>query len=299
MSDPGSPAKRPGAGDEAGDEARDGGPGGSPDPAAAWSRSVPYRSHLRVYEPASAVRPAGGPAPRAVDPVAEPAAAFQRLIATPPVLAPADGDAAYVLTAGDQEFWCPVDERHRCWEALRRAGGDGAGLLALSFGRAQVGDATDAYEAWRAARPWAVPHVLTSAWHVPLRWFVLFEPAERRAVAGPEPSVVYRTTMSAARRRLSKAHALLRRRAPDERLTEAVRDLGAWINEFHPRGVVELDHGGLVRLLGFPRVRRDDSVAQVAAFLAALDEGRDTEAWTGYRVLLDRWRRVQQLSRAS
>jgi hypothetical protein len=30
-----------------------------------------------------------------------------------------------------------------------------------------------------------------------------------------------------------------------------------------------------------------------------LDEGRDDDAWAIYRVVLDRWRRVQQLSRAS
>lgn len=273
-----------------------------PDAAPRWSDVVPYRSHLRVYEPLSALHDLGGSAgraPRAVDPAVESRTALHRLIATPPVLAPVETEAAYLLTAGDQHFWCPVDERHRCWEAVRRAGPDGAGLLQLSFGAAQVSEATEGYERWRAARPWAVPHVLTSAWHVPLRWFVAFDAAERRVRTGPEASVVYRTTMATARRRVSTAYAVLRRTAPDERLTEAVRDLGAWINEFHPRGVVELDHGGLVRLLGLARIRRDDSVAQLTGVLKALGDGRDADAWASYRVLLDRWRRVQQLSRAS
>jgi hypothetical protein len=224
---------------------------------------------------------------------------MRRLMSTPPTLAADETDAAYLLTAGDQEFWCPVDERHRCWEALHRARGDAGELLSRCFGPDQVADAEKNYERFRANRPWAVPHVLTSSWHVPLRWFVAFEPGERRVTTGPEPTVVYRTTMVSARRRLSRAHALLRRKAPEDRLTEAVRDLGTWINEFHPRGIVELDHAGLVTLLGFDRVRRDDSVAQLSEVVQTLDEGRDDDAWAIYRVVLDRWRRVQQLSRAS
>lgn len=224
---------------------------------------------------------------------------MRRLLATPPRLTADPTDAAYLLTAGDQEFWCPVDEQYRCWEALNRARGDADELLARCFGADQVAEAEQGYQKWRAAEPWAVPHVLTSSWHVPLRWFVAFEAGERRVTRGPEPTVVYRTTMVSARRRLSRAHALLRRKAPEDRLTEAVRDLGAWINEFHPRGVVELDHAGLVTLLGFARVRRDDSVAQLGEVVQALEDGRDGDAWGIYRVVLDRWRRVQQLSRAS
>lgn len=291
MSGSGSAGQLPGA-DDNGPVPRSGGRVGR------GAGAAPYRSHLRIYEPAAAIRLSGRP-PRVVDPAAEPVGALLRLVATPPVLAPPPEDTAYLLTAGDQEFLCPVDERHRCWEALRRARGDGGELLALSFGSTQVAEAESAYEQWRTGKPFAVPHVLTSAWHVPLRWFVAFDPTEKRVTEGPEPSVVYRTTMVAARRRLSKAYALLRRRAPDDRLTEAVRDLGTWINEFHPRGIVELDHGGLVTLLGLPRVRRDDSVAQIAMVVQALDSGRDAEAWAAYRVVLDRWRRVQQLSRAS
>ena len=265
-----------------------------------WSASVPYRTSLRVYEPDGAVGWAEAADPEAVPTTDEPLAAFRRLIGTPPTVAPAAASgAAYLLTAGRQRFWCPVDERQRCWAALKAARSDGAGLLRASFPAHVLVEAEADDDAWSARHPDTVPHIRTSSWHVPIRWFVAFEESERVVERGAEPSVVYRTTMVEARRRLSRTHALLRRTAPRDRLTGAVRDLGAWVNEFHPRGVLELDYGGLVELLGLDEVAGDPSVASMRAVFAALGDGRDTDAWTRYRTVVDRWRSVQRMSRAS
>lgn len=261
---------------------------------------MPYRTSLRVYEPAGAVRWTEPVTPVALPPLAEPLAGFRRLLATPPTVAPAVGSgAAYLLSAGDQRFWCPADEQQRCWEAMRAARIDGGRLLDVAFPRQVLDEAEADFSRWSDAHPDAVPHVRSSSWHVPLRWFVAFGPRERVVERGPQPSVVYRATMVEARRRLSRTHALLRRRAPRDRLTAAVRDLGAWVNEFHPRGVLELDYGGLVALLGVEEVAADPSVAAMAAVMQALDEGRDADAWTRYRSLVERWRAVQRLSRTS
>lgn len=281
------PAGRPGRGDAA--------PRHRP-----WAAVVPYRTSLRVYEPDGAVGWADTPRPEAVPISDEPLAAFRRLIGTPPTVAPATtSGAAYLLTAGRQRFWCPVDERQRCWSALRAARDDGATLLRASFPPHVLDDADADYERWSGAHPDTVPHVRTSSWHVPIRWFAAFEDGERVVERGPEPSVVYRTTMVQARRRLSRTHALLRRTAPRDRLTGAVRDLGSWVNEFHPRGVLELDYGGLVELLGLDEVAGDPSVASMQEVFAALGDGRDRDAWSRYRTVVDRWRSVQRMSRAS
>lgn len=238
--------------------------------------------------------------PEAVPTVDEPLASFRRLLSTPPAAAPAGPSAAaYLLTAGRHRFWCPADERHRCWEALRAAREDGGKLLEAAFPAHVLDEAAADYERWSAAHPDVVPHVRASAWHVPIRWFAAFDPTERVVEREPEPSVVYRTTMVDARRRLSRSHALLRRKAPRDRLTGAVRDLGVWVNEFHPRSVLELDYGGLVELLGIDDVADDPSVASMTAVVAALGDGRGTDAWARYRTLVDRWRRVQRLSRAN
>lgn len=272
-----------------------------------WAAAVPYRTSLRVYEPDGAVGWADGsgpgavvPRPEAVPTTDELLAAFRRLIGTPPTVAPAaPSGAAYLLTAGRQQFWCPVDERQRCWAALRAARADGEGLLRASFPPHVLAEAEADDRAWTAAHPDSVPHLRTSSWHVPIRWFAAFQDSERVVERGPEPSVVYRTTMVEARRRLSRTHALLRRTAPRDRLTGAVRDLGAWVNEFHPRGVLELDYGGLVELLGVEEVARDPSVTTMGEVFAALGDGRDTDAWARYRTVVDHWRSVQRMSRAS
>lgn len=291
------------AGDVGGDP-----PAGAPGPDGAagqrrarpWSAVVPYRTSLRVYEPEGGVAWSDDVTPVAVPTVEEPVASFRRLLATPPAAVPsAPSGAAYLLTAGRQRFWCPVDERHRCWEALQAARADGSRLLEASFPAHVLDEAGDEFERWSQAHPDAVPHVRASAWHVPIRWFVAFDATERVVEREPDRSVVYRTTMLDARRRLSRSYAVLRRRAPRDRLTGAVRDLGAWVNDFHPRSVLELDYGGLVELLGMDDVATDASVGSMNAVVAALDEGRDTDAWLRYRSVVDRWRRVQRLSRAS
>lgn len=285
--------------------------GGDPPPAGTRrdSRSrpggpprqlVPYRTSLRVYEPAGSLRLVDDVEPVAVPTSAEPAAALRRLVGTPPMVAPTGpSGAAYLLSAGQTRFWCPTDERQRCWQALAVARAEGAALLERSFPAHVLDEAAAAAERWSAGHPDAVPHVRTSSWHVPIRWFVAFVPGERVVEQDPEPSVVFRATMVDVRRRLSRAHALLRRNAPRDRLTGAVRDLGVWVNEFHPRSVVELDYGGLVDLLGLPEVAGDPSVAGMAEVFAAMAEGRDADAWTGYRSIVERWRTVQKLGRAS
>ena len=265
-----------------------------------WSARVPYRTSLRVYEPEGAVGWADPAEPAAVSTLDEPLASFRRLLATPPAPAPAGpSGAAYLLTAGRHRFWCPADERHRCWEALHAARADGTKLLDAAFPAHVLEEAEAAYGRWSAAHPDVVPHVRASAWHVPIRWFAAFDAGERVVEREPDPSVVYRTTMVDARRRLSRTHALLRRKAPRDRLTGAVRDLGVWVNEFHPRSVLELDYGGLVELLGIDDVAGDRSVASMNEVVAALGDGRDADAWARYRALVDRWRKVQRLSRAS
>ena len=63
----------------------------------------------------------------------------------------------------------------------------------------------------------------------------------------------YRTEISKARRRAHRALSVLRRSVGDVPITEAVEESARWLEEFHPRSVVELDYGGLAALL---RTRR-------------------------------------------
>ena len=62
--------------------------------------------------------------------------------------------------------------------------------------------------------------------------------------------------MSRARRRLARALAVLRPSVDDHAVIAGVEDLGRWLEEFHPRSVVELDYGDLVHLLDDAELRR-------------------------------------------
>ncbi len=52
----------------------------------------------------------------------------------------------------------------------------------------------------------------------------------------------YRTEISKARRRAHRAHSVLRKALGDAPITEAVEESTRWLEEFHPRSIVELDY---------------------------------------------------------
>jgi hypothetical protein len=123
--------------------------------------------------------------------------------------------------------------------------------------------------------------------------------------AVPTRTLIYVTSMAQARRRLAGAGTALRIAAGDAGDAGdygvgagAVGALGRWLEGFHPDALVELDYGGLVRLMSDAALRADESVAEVAAMLAGMV--RDpVMARAMYERLRGRWRFVQALSAAN
>ena len=143
-------------------------------------------------------------------------------------------------------------------------------------------------------------HEISTGWTIPLRWFVFVDLDERELVLKPEQRRLrYRTPMSRARRRAHRALAVLRRTVGDSPVTEAVEEGARWLEEFHPRSVLELDYGGLVALLTDDQLRDDDSPALVAEALAALARQDTQAAGRSYETLAERWRAVQLLERCN
>jgi hypothetical protein len=143
-------------------------------------------------------------------------------------------------------------------------------------------------------------HVLTCTYLVPLPWFVAFDPSDRVLITGSGPRALrYATAMSGARRRVARALAVLRRQLPEAPTVAGLEQLGRWLEEFHPHSRVELDYGGLVDLLDDVALRDDTSVADLAAALAALTDGRPEDATAAYEQVLARWRPLQALETAS
>ena len=105
--------------------------------------------------------------------------------------------------------------------------------------------------------------------------------------------------MSRARRRTARALAVLRRTVEDGDVAAGLEDLGRWLEEFHPRSLVELDYGGLVHLLDDTELAEDESARDVATALAALADGDATSATEAYARVTGRMKALQSVESAN
>jgi hypothetical protein len=275
-----------------------------------------FASYLRVYEPLTAfdrkrqlywrryvregraVAPMEGPVRQRTAVMEGLGAGWTRLPDLP--------DEAYVLEADDTLLVCPWNLRVRVAEAVLNARDGVPAVLADAFVPAVLaGQAKAVVDDWRSGArvlEQGVPrlHEQTATWGVPLRWFVFVEMGERELISRPGARALrFRTEISKARRRASRALSVLRKSIGDAPITEAVEEGARWLEEFHPRSVVELDYGGLVDLLPDEVLAADDSPALVAAGLAGLAKGDAEGATEAYEGLVARWRAVQLLERCN
>jgi hypothetical protein len=274
---------------------------------------VPYAAYLRVYEPLASF--SGTERERLEEYVAradrpdghhllarEQAAAIGRALATPPVIAPAEEAVdAYVIAEGGTVLVCPVQDRLRCWIALGELREGLPESVADVFVPASVAVQAELdFASWQVDNPPATARILTSTWHVPARWFVPFHFGQRTLdLDSGARSLTYRTPMVEARRRVARTARVLRRAHVDGSVLAAIEDLGRWLEEFHPHGMVELDYGGLVHCVADDDLRSDDSPGDVAAAVAAIAEGDNTRATLAYRRVISRWEQVQVREHAS
>jgi hypothetical protein len=281
---------------------------------------VPYTSYLRVYEPLAAFPEPErshwaeyarrGGTPTAQD---EQRRSLADLLPTPPVPVPVheSGDA-FITEVDDVLCVCPWRTRLRGWLALEELPELLPAPLLEAVLPAVVRDQAAAdYERWRERNPDARPWIRTAAWQVPVRWFTLFSDDERvyevgGAQVGEEeagspkaPVLRYRTPMVQARRRLARALKALRDAMDEGPLIEGLVDVGRWLEEFHPRSLVELDYGGLVHALSAEWLEEDHSAADVASGIAALRAGDGEGAGEAYGRLSERWRTVRDLQFAN
>jgi hypothetical protein len=272
---------------------------------------VPYASYLRVYEPLAAF----------AEPERSHWARYARrrdlpsyqdelrrsladLLPTPPVAVPVheSGDA-FVLEADGVLCVCPWRTRLRGWQALGELGDELPGpVLDAVLPEVVRRQTAQDYERWLERNPDARPWIRTATWQVPLNWFVLVSDAERRFDKGSgeiPPMLRYRTPMVQARRRVARALRTLRDAVDEGPLIDGLVDVGRWLEEFHPRSVVELDYGGLVHALPAGALEDDHSAADVAEGIEALRHGDGVAAGEAYGRLVERWRAVRDLRSAN
>ncbi|MEU3553746.1 hypothetical protein [Streptomyces fragilis] len=272
---------------------------------------VPYPAYLRVYEPLAAFpreerahweRYAARPGrPTCQDELRR---SLADLLATPPSPVPVheSGDA-FVTEVDGVVCVCPWRTRLRGWQALRDFGTDlPPTVLDAVLPPVVREEAARDYERWLVRHPDARPWIRSATWHVPGHWFVLVADEEREwrpGTGGGPPVLRYRTRMVDARRRLARGLRTVRESVGEGPVTEALVGVGRWLEEFHPRSLVELDYGGLVHALPAGDLAEDHSAADAAEALAALRDGDGEAAGEAYERLVDRWRAVRQRGLAS
>ncbi|MFJ9344995.1 hypothetical protein [Streptomyces sp. NPDC101237] len=266
---------------------------------------VPYAAYLRVYEPLAAFpEPERGHWSRYARRTERPSyqdelrRSLADLLPTPPVPVPVQESAeAFVLEVDGVVCVCPWRTRLRGWQALQELPEELPNpVLDAMLPPVVRRQASMDYERWLARNPDARPWIRTATWQVPLNWFVLVSDEERRYEKGTgeiPPMLRYRTPMVQARRRVARALRTLKDTIDEGPLIDGLVDVGRWLEEFHPRSLVELDYGGLVHVLPAGDLESDRSAADVAAGVEALRRGDGAAAGEAYGRLVERWRAVR------
>jgi hypothetical protein len=200
---------------------------------------------------------------------------------------PTADDAIYTTWNGAQ-YVCPRNTRLRMIE----------GILAFSksnpvFPLLSDDDKRD-YIAELAALRRASRHskgfILSSAWHVPLRWFSAFKDTERVVYdAGQYSSIRYRTSLGEAIDRVHWAADVLDASGFSDGVVERVRDLEKWLAEFGPDSMLELDYGETAQGFSEAELALDESAADVRSSLLALELGDYQSSGDAYERVARRW----------
>lgn len=270
-------------------------------------------AYMRVYEPLAAFPPAervrweryasGSGAPsRSLGTRRERESA---LAATVRPTLDVSEEGAFIHRADGLLFVCPWNTQVRVWQAaVEFRDGLPAQVAEAFVPRSLVEAGERDLDRWRARRPTLKIYVQTCTWLVPPPWFVAFDPRERQLVVGASErrSLIYRTRMSSARRRVARALAALdalRQASPDGPGVDGLLELGRWLEDFHPHSQVELDYDGLVDLVDDETLRADTSVADLAEAVSALAGGRADAAIEAYERVVARWRTLQSVESLS
>jgi hypothetical protein len=205
------------------------------------------------------------------------------------VLMPSGEDGAYVKVVEGAYYVCP-------WRTQLRVL---AGIV--SFRDAAPFDdprmfVTDE-QAKRARRelrrlrrrdPDQISAIMHSPWHVPVRWFVLFEDHERRLLehAGHH-RLSYLTTTRRALQRAEQVVPPLRRSELGP-IADLIVELHQWISLFDTNSILELNYGRLSDLMTWDEMDDDHSARELHEAIAALSDQRFPRSAELYQAVLTR-----------
>lgn len=207
-------------------------------------------------------------------------------------------DDAYTIVWGGETYVCPRHPRLRMLEGVLAFGNafpDAALIPQQELVAASAQLETLRGEAASLTKAATMrSYILTSPWHVPLRWFAAFLHEERELYERDgSMSLRYRSRLGDAAERVERAAQIVESAGFDPAVGSQVRALSSWLEGFPADGVVELDYASLGSLFAEGDLVLDESAADIAASLLALEQGNYEEAGTFYATVARRWGRFQ------
>ncbi len=206
------------------------------------------------------------------------------------LLSESDGEPDWEVEWNGRRLLCPRHLRLRVLESTvafaNAFRGLGAGLIPEEAAQAADRELRRYHEDHPSHRS----HVLTAAWHVPVRWFTAFVADDREVyeVQGL-PRLRYRVDLNTARERVDRALDVLRELQVFQGPAEELGQLAEWLAGFPDDSMLELDYAGVSDLFDPQDLVFDESVDLVQQSVSALAEGDMLTAGENYGRVVSRW----------
>lgn len=143
-------------------------------------------------------------------------------------------------------------------------------------------------------------YILTSPWHVPLRWFGAFSPTEREIYdRSAGLGIRYRTDLGEAIDRIDWAVRVLGGAGFSDPVIDQVRDLERWLAAFPAGSMLELDYSTVADAFSDGDLTFDESASDVRESLEALERGDGEASRSAYTRVAQRWAARQALTFAN
>jgi hypothetical protein len=209
------------------------------------------------------------------------------------LLAVEECSEVYEKIVEGESYYCPTHARLRWLLGLAAFERTIPGIaMPLFFSADELTSARRELQRMERDHPGIRPPLVQSLWHVPPRWFVCFDDAERRIEQGGDhPTIRYETTVAAARARVGRALDTLTGGIVHPVIVGMIYELKEWLGSFSDRAVLELDYASVATLFDPDDLADDHSAADVWNAIGALGEGDGMKAGLYYRQVNERWTR--------
>lgn len=146
----------------------------------------------------------------------------------------------------------------------------------------------------RRETPYSKSHILSSAWHVPLRWFTAFRSTERDLYeTRGGRSIRYRATVGDAIDRVQWAGTVLDNSGFAQQVIDRVHDLERWLAGFTADALVELDYGAVSASFPEGDLVFDESADDIRTSLLSLESDDFEASREAYERVARRWANPQ------